>query len=88
MSEKQGLAVFEKYLSVWVALCIVAGIGIGWLFPAVPAVLKRAEVAHVSIPIAILIWLMIYPKMLRVDFPKETRNCRSDRGRIRHLVAR
>jgi len=68
MVGKQGLAVFERYLSIWVALCIVAGIGLGWLFPAVPAVLKRAEVAHVSIPVAVLIWLMIYPMMLRVDF--------------------
>lgn len=68
MNEKQGLAVFEKYLPIWVALCIVAGIGVGWLFPAVPAMLKRAEVAHVSIPVAVLIWLMIYPMMLHVDF--------------------
>ena len=68
MGEKQGLAAFEKYLSVWVALCIAAGIGLGWQFPAVPAVLKQVEVAHVSIPVAVLIWLMIYPMMLRVDF--------------------
>ena len=67
MSEKQGLAIFEKYLSVWVALSIVAGITIGRLLPIVPTVLKQAEVAHVSIPVAILIWLMIYPMMLRVD---------------------
>ena len=67
MSEKQGLAIFEKYVSVWVALSIVSGITIGRLLPIVPTVLKQAEVAHVSIPVAILIWLMIYPMMLRVD---------------------
>ena len=68
MSEKQGLAAFEKYLSVWVVLCIAVGIAIGRFFPPLPSVLKQAEVAHVSIPVAILIWLMIYPMMLRVDF--------------------
>ena len=64
------LSFFERYLSVWVALCILVGVGIGWLAPAVPELLKRAEIAHVSIPIAVLIWLMIYPMMLRIDFGK------------------
>ena len=59
---------FQKYLSLWVALCIVAGIAIGQLQPCVPQVLSRYEYAHVSIPMAILIWLMIYPMMLKVDF--------------------
>ncbi len=68
MSEESRLTFFEKYLSIWVALCILAGIGIGWLFPGVPNALRQAEVAHVSIPVAVLIWLMIFPMMLRVDF--------------------
>ncbi len=59
---------FNKYLSVWVILCIIVGIAIGRFFPAFPATLSRFEYAHVSIPVAILIWLMIYPMMLKIDF--------------------
>ena len=80
MSKQGGLAAFERYLSVWVALCILAGIGIGWLFPAFPEALKRAEIAHVSIPVAMLIWLMIYPMMLRVDFTSIRAVGRSPKG--------
>lgn len=53
---------------MWVAMCIVAGIAIGYYFPAFPATLGRWEYANVSIPIAVLIWVMIYPMMLKVDF--------------------
>lgn len=70
MTNPKRLPVFERYLSVWVALCISVGIGVGWLFPAFPAFLKRAEVAHVSIPVAVLIWLMIYPMMVQIDFSR------------------
>jgi ACR3 family arsenite transporter len=59
---------FERYLSLWVALCIVAGTAIGRFLPAVPEFLSTLEYARVSIPVAILIWLMIYPMMLKVDF--------------------
>lgn len=62
------LSVFERYLSIWVALCIVAGIGIGRLSPGLVRGLSRLEVSHVNLPIAVLIWLMIYPMMLRIDF--------------------
>jgi ACR3 family arsenite transporter len=62
------LSVFERYLSVWVALCIVAGVGIGRLSPGLVRGLSRLEVSHVNLPIAVLIWLMIYPMMLRIDF--------------------
>ena len=68
MSENKGIGFFERYLSVWVALCIIVGIGIGQWIPAVPETLGQWEYANVSIPIAILIWLMIYPMMLKVDF--------------------
>jgi ACR3 family arsenite transporter len=64
----KGLSFFDKYLSVWVILCIAAGIAIGRFLPAVPGTLSRFEYAHVSIPVAVLIWLMIYPMMLKVDF--------------------
>lgn len=59
---------FEKYLTLWVVLCMVVGVLIGKFLPGVPAFLGRFEYANVSIPIAILIWLMIYPMMLKVDF--------------------
>ena len=52
---------------MWVALCIVAGVGLGSAVPALVGVLSRLEVRHVNLPIAVLIWLMIYPMMLRVD---------------------
>lgn len=63
-----GIGFFEKFLSVWVILCMAAGILIGRFLPGVPAFLNRFEYANVSIPIAILIWIMIYPMMLKVDF--------------------
>ena len=63
-----GISFFERNLTVWVALCMVAGVLIGKFLPAVPAVLARFEYANVSIPIAVLIWLMIYPMMMKVDF--------------------
>lgn len=59
---------FAKYLSLWVFICIVLGVAIGYFFPAIPGFLSRFEYANVSIPVAILIWLMIYPMMLKVDF--------------------
>ena len=70
MKEKKssGIGFFEKYLTLWVALCMVAGVLIGQFLPGIPAFLGRFEYANVSIPIAILIWLMIYPMMLKVDF--------------------
>ncbi len=70
MSEQKetGLHFFEKYLTVWVALCMVAGILIGKYIPALPTFLGKLEVAQVSIPVAVLIWLMIYPMMMKVDF--------------------
>lgn len=64
----EGIGFFEKNLSGWVILCMVAGILVGRFLPALPAYLSRFEYAHVSIPMAILIWLMIYPMMLKVDF--------------------
>ncbi len=66
--QKTDMAFFEKYLSVWVLLCMAAGVLIGRFIPAVPDFLARLEYANVSIPIAVLIWLMIYPMMLKVDF--------------------
>ncbi|MFA6846399.1 MAG: arsenical-resistance protein, partial [Sphaerochaetaceae bacterium] len=67
-SKTPGIGFFEHYLSVWVVLCMVAGVLIGKFLPVIPSFLGKFEYAKVSIPIAILIWLMIYPMMLKVDF--------------------
>lgn len=64
----QGIGFFQKYLTVWVALCMVAGILIGKFLPVIPEFLNQFEYANVSIPVAILIWVMIYPMMMKVDF--------------------
>ena len=66
--KKLGISFFDRYLSVWVALCMVAGIVIGKYLPAFPGFLGKLEYAKVSIPIAMLIWLMIWPMMMKVDF--------------------
>jgi ACR3 family arsenite transporter len=62
------ISFFERNLTYWVGLCMATGVLIGKFVPAVPAFLSRFEYAQVSIPIAILIWLMIYPMMMKVDF--------------------
>ncbi|KNF07306.1 arsenite resistance protein ArsB [Gottschalkia purinilytica] len=62
------LGFFGKYLTIWVALCIIAGVLIGQFIPAVPETLSKFTYAQVSIPVAVLIWLMIYPMMLKIDF--------------------
>ena len=59
---------FERYLSVWVALCIVAGVGLGYAMPGVFASIAALEYAHVNLIVAVLIWLMIYPMMVQIDF--------------------
>jgi ACR3 family arsenite transporter len=64
----EGISFFESNLTIWVALCMVVGVLIGQFIPAIPAFLGNFEYANVSIPIAILIWLMIYPMMMKVDF--------------------
>ena len=68
MSKIQGMSFFDRYLSIWVAACIIAGIALGKLFPVIPETLGKFEYANVSIPIAILIWIMIFPMMLKIDF--------------------
>ena len=59
---------FERYLSVWVGLCIIAGVAVGSLFPDFFALVASLEYAHVNLVIAVLIWLMIYPMMIQIDF--------------------
>jgi len=67
-AEGGGLGFFERYLSVWVALCIVAGVALGQFLPVVPEVLSTMEYAQVSLPVAVLIWAMIFPMMVQIDF--------------------
>ena len=59
---------FERYLTLWVALCIVVGIALGHLMPGVFHAIGGAEIAKVNIPVAVLIWLMIIPMLLKIDF--------------------
>lgn len=67
-TESAKMSFFDRYLTLWVALCIVAGIVVGELLPIVPETLGKFEYANVSIPIAVLIWIMIFPMMLKIDF--------------------
>ena len=75
-----GLGFFARYLSLWVALCIVIGVTLGQLIPQVPQTLSRYEYASVSIPVAILIWFMIYPMMVQIDFSSILRVGRQPKG--------
>lgn len=65
---KKDISFFQRYLTIWVVICMIVGILIGKYLPVIPTTLNQFEYAKVSIPIAILIWLMIYPMMMKVDF--------------------
>ncbi|HUC84440.1 MAG TPA: hypothetical protein VL970_04535, partial [Candidatus Acidoferrales bacterium] len=70
-SRPRRLAFFERYLSLWVFLCMAAGVAFGRSFPGATAHLSRMQFgqgSQVNIPIGVLLWLMIYPMMLKVDF--------------------
>ncbi|MCO6179874.1 ACR3 family arsenite efflux transporter [Ciceribacter sp. RN22] len=62
------MSTFERYLTVWVGLCIIAGIALGHLFPPLFHAIGALEVAKVNLPVAVLIWLMIVPMLLKIDF--------------------
>jgi len=62
------MGLFARYLTVWVFIAIVAGIGSGALFPSVFHVLGRIEIAHINLPVAILVWAMILPMLLKIDY--------------------
>ncbi len=64
----QGMSVFERYLTVWVFLCIVVGIGLGQLWPGAFQAIGRMEVAQVNLPVGVLIWVMVIPMLMKVDF--------------------
>ena len=67
-SSGDALGLFGRWLTLWVFLCIVAGIALGELFPAPFQALGRMEIARVNIPVGLLIWVMIVPMLLKIDF--------------------
>ena len=64
----KAMSLFERYLTLWVALCIVLGIALGHFFQPAFHLIGSAEVAKVNLPVAVLIWLMIIPMLMKVDF--------------------
>ena len=73
MSEEHDLGFFEKYLTVWVGLCIIAGLVLGQIFPQITETFEAIEIAGYPVPVAIALFLMIYPIMVQTDFQKIVR---------------
>jgi ACR3 family arsenite transporter len=84
--KKTGLGIFQKYLSLWVALCMVIGVLLGRLFPGAVRALDHMTVYNISLPVAVLIWLMIYPMMLQIDFGSIIRVGKNPKGLIITLI--
>lgn len=82
VKDNGGLGFFERYLTIWVAICIVAGVLIGVYIPQIPETLDKFTYAQVSIPVSILIWLMIYPMMLKIDFTSIKNATRQKKGLV------
>lgn len=78
--KESGINFFQKYLTIWVLLCMAVGILIGHSIPQIPAILGSMEIAGISIPIAVLIWIMIYPMMIKVDFQSVREVGRNPKG--------
>lgn len=78
--KKSGIGFFEKYLTLWVLGCIIVGVLIGQVLPVIPQFLSRFEYANVSLPIAILIWMMIFPMMLKIDFTSLLHSVKQPKG--------
>ncbi|MEW5877728.1 MAG: ACR3 family arsenite efflux transporter [Acidobacteriota bacterium] len=87
--ESKTMNVFERYLTLWVALCMVVGVALGKLFPGLTSSLRGLEFgegSQINVPIAVLIWLMIYPMMLKIDFGSIARVSRKPRGLLITMV--
>lgn len=67
-NKSTGISSFQKHLTIWVLLCMAIGVAAGHFIPVIPEVLGKLQIAGISVPIAILIWVMIYPMMMKVDF--------------------
>lgn len=80
------MGVFERYLSVWVALAIVAGVTIGFLVPSIADFIASLEFANVNLVIAVLIWIMIYPMMMQIDFSSVMQVGKKPKGLLLTLV--
>jgi len=80
------LPFFERYLSLWVIFCIIAGVIIGRIFPAGVNFLSKLEISQVNIPVAVLIWLMIYPMMVQIDFSSIVKAGKKPKGLVVTLV--
>lgn len=78
--QKQGISSFQRNLTWWVLGCMLVGVLIGRFIPAIPDTLGRLEISGISIPIAILIWVMIYPMMMKVDFRSVKQVGRNPKG--------
>jgi ACR3 family arsenite transporter len=85
--EERRLGIWEKYLTLWVALCIVAGTLLGRAFPQISETLAGLEIAHISVPIAICLFAMIYPIMVQISFEEIKKSSRNPRPIILTLVA-
>lgn len=81
-NNSSGIGFFEKYLTVWVFICIIVGIAIGKFIPEIPSTLSKFEYYNVSIPTAILIWIMIIPMMLKIDFSSIINASKKPKGLI------
>lgn len=84
--KERNLGFFERYLTLWVGICIVVGVMIGRFIPQFPEALSKFEYAQVSIPVAILIWLMIYPMMVQIDFSSIKNVGKKPKGLVITLV--
>jgi ACR3 family arsenite transporter len=80
------MGLFERYLSLWVALCIATGVTLGNLFPGLFSSIAALEYAHVNLPVAVLIWVMIYPMMIQVDFSAVKDAGKKPKGLVLTLV--
>ena len=76
------ISTFQRYLSVWGFLCMGIGLALGGAFPSIPVFLETLSIQGISIPIAVLIWIMIYPMMLKVDFNSINEVGRAPKGLV------
>ena len=81
-NKNSGISFFQRYLSLWVLLCMIVGVLIGRFLPSIPDMLGALQIAGISIPIAILIWVMIYPMMMKVNFQSMKQIGRNPKGLI------
>jgi ACR3 family arsenite transporter len=80
------LGIFGRYLSIWVALCILGGVGLGIVAPGVFEAISRYQIGEVNLVVAVLIWVMIYPMMVQVDFASIRDVARKPKGLVITLV--